>query len=250
MNQEYVKRSKDFDDYNNTNSFYSFHSQDQDFVSAADSRLKLDEANRVLREQGQRITVGPTLPQEQQPRVHVLRAAPAIIDEEPAAKRAKVQVTHVEAPTTAEAPSIQPPPGFEAQATAGASDDPFAAAGTVPLTKADSDATALLPEAEFAASLPKPEVTLQIRIPNDQTQIAWNFYGQIVAQISNVMSTVKMVKQELAKQHLNDMPVNKIQLKNPVTGTFLKDGLTLAALNLGPTASLELVPRARGGGRK
>jgi hypothetical protein len=165
---------------------------------------------------------------------------------EPLAKRPKVQVTTVEAPVVP--PPPPPPPGFENAAALAASEDPFAAAGTLPILKAPSGA--LLPEEEFAASLAKPEVTLQVRIPNDRTQIAWNFYGQIVAQTADVMSTVKTVKQELAKQHLNDMPINKIQLRNPATGAFMKDGLTLASLNIGPTATLELVPRARGGGRK
>jgi UDP-N-acetylglucosamine 2-epimerase len=185
-------------------------------------------------------------------------SAPTTGSVEPPAKRAKVQVTHVEAPTTTTtvaAPfASQPPPGFQDLAS---SEDPFAVAGTVPITSRTDEPTGggggggggdvLLPEAEFAASLPQPEVTLQIRIPSDQTQMAWNFYGQIISHSTNVMSTIKTVKQELSKQHLNDMPVNKIQLKIPETGVFAKDGLTLAALNLGPTARLELVPRARGG---
>ena len=220
-------------------------------MSEVDGRKKLEEANRVLRAQGQHAPLGPTLPQPQVSRTDLPRSAPTTGEVEPANKRAKVQVTHVEAPSVAEAPSVPPPPGFEGHSALAATEDPFAAAATAfAVQPTDSESAPLLPEAEFAASLSKPEVTLQIRIPNDRTQMAWNFYGQIVAQSANVMATIKTVKQELAQQHLNNMPANKIQLKNPSTGAFLKDSSTLAALNLGPTASLELVPRARGGGRK
>ena len=98
------------------------------------------------------------------------------------------------------------------------------------------------------ASLPRPEVTLQIRVPNDPAQMAWNFYGQIVSLTIHCMSTIKLVKEELSRQHLNQMPVNKVQLKLVTTGAFLnKNNATLAALNIGPTATLELVPKTRGG---
>ena len=103
----------------------------------------------------------------------------------------------------------------------------------------------LLPAAEFVKTLSKPEVTLQVRIPNDPAQMAWNFYGQIVSISVDVMLKVKAVKQELARVHLNGMPANKIQLKG-LSG-FLKDNVTLAALNIGPTATLDMIPKTRGG---
>ena len=106
----------------------------------------------------------------------------------------------------------------------------------------------ILSEADFAASLSKPEVTLQIRIPNDPAQMAWNFYGQILSLSVNVMSKIKDVKADLSRLHLNGMPVNKIQLKDPSSG-FLNNNQTLAALNIGPTATVELVPKTRGGRR-
>jgi hypothetical protein len=113
---------------------------------------------------------------------------------------------------------------------------------------ATSEPTAsLLSESEFAATLSTPEVTLQIRVPNDTTQMAWNFYGQIVSVTVSVMSKVKSFKQEISKSYLNDMPVNKMQFRSTTSGLFLKDNMTLAALNIGPTATLELVPRVRGG---
>ena len=98
------------------------------------------------------------------------------------------------------------------------------------------------------ATLPSPNVTLQIAVPNDATHMAWNFYGQIVPLQVPVTTTLKQVKQELSKRHLNGIPVNKIQLKMVTTGAFLNNNsASLAALNLGPTATLELLPKTRGG---
>jgi splicing factor 3A subunit 1 len=166
------------------------------------------------------------------------------------------KITMVEAPPlpTAVRRDVAPP-GFDALAmppidpTAAALDESFAAGGGESTSPAAAAAAAapLLSESEFAASLGSPEVTLQVRVPNDRTQVAWNFYGQTISQAVDVMSTVKDVKQRLSESHLNGVPANKIQLKSPATGAFLKDSMTLAALNIGPTASLELVPRARGG---
>lgn len=62
------------------------------------------------------------------------------------------------------------------------------------------------------------------------------------------MSKIKAVKEELAG-HLNNISVNKLQLKHATQG-FLKDSMTLAELNLGPLASLEMVPKTRGRGRR
>jgi hypothetical protein len=127
------------------------------------------------------------------------------------------------------------------------SGDPMAdAMSTANTMEGESTESNLIPEAEFAASLSKPEVTLQIRVPNDPAQMAWNFYGQILSMSVNVMSKVKDVKAELSRLHLNSMPANKIQFKDPKTG-FLKDSKTLASLNIGPTATVDLVPKTRGG---
>jgi len=102
----------------------------------------------------------------------------------------------------------------------------------------------LLPEAEFIKTLSKPEVLIQIRVPNDPANMAWNFYGQIVSVTVDVTSKIKAVKQEISRLHLNDMPINKIQLKS---SKFLKDNATLASLNIGPTATLELKAKTRAG---
>lgn len=106
--------------------------------------------------------------------------------------------------------------------------------------------SSVLSESEFMATLSKPEVTLQIRIPNDPSQMAWNFYGQILSMTVHAMTTVKDVKAKLSRTNLNEMPVNKMQLKDMKIG-FLKDSLTLASLNIGPAATLEMIPKTRGG---
>lgn len=87
-------------------------------------------------------------------------------------------------------------------------------------------------------------MSLAIQIPNDSSNSAWNFNGQSVPLSIDVMSKVKAVKSEL-QSHLGGMPTNKMQLKDEKSG-FLKDGMTLAHFNIGPTATLELVPKTRG----
>jgi hypothetical protein len=219
----------------------------------SDSKKRLAEANRVIREQGQG-PVGPALPAPMPPQQQPPYGPPPVLQGaagEPALKRPRVdKITTVEAPPMPNAPPRAPaPPGFETipliDPTAAALDDSFAGAGLA--STPPSAGAQLLSESDFAATLSQPEVTLQVRIPNDRTQMAWNFYGQIIPLSVDVMSTVKAVKERLSSTHLNAMPANKIQLKSVATGAFLKDSMTLAALNIGPTASLELVPRARGG---
>lgn len=212
-----------------------------------ESKKRLEDANRIIREQAQsQRTVGPTLPGQQ-------RKEPPSGSEEQPAKRPKVTYAPSVLPPPVTFVPVPPPPPPMAITI----EDPFATAvtGAQPLLTTPTAAAGLgpelIPEAEFAASLAKPEVTIQIRVPNDPSQMAWNFYGQIVSLTVNVMSPVKTVKGELSTAHLNGMPANKIQLKNPATGAFLKDTLTLAALNIGPSSTtLELVPRARGGKKK
>ena len=125
------------------------------------------------------------------------------------------------------------------------SGDPMADAG-LDTTATTTEEKKLLSEQDFVATLDKPEVTLQIRVPNDPTQMAWNFYGQLLSMTVDVMSVVKDVKSELSKTHLNGMPPNKILLKDP-NGGFLSNTKTLAALNVGPTATFELQLKRRGG---
>merc|ERR1712161_14442 len=111
----------------------------------------------------------------------------------------------------------------------------------------------LLSATDFIATLEgePPRVELQVRLPNDPAHQDWNFMGQTVtlSQI-DVTVTVKEVKKILSQSHLNGMPATKIQLKRGGGGgggVFLSNTATLAALNIGPTALLELKMKQRGG---
>lgn len=222
--------------------------QEQELLSKEkDSKKRLEEANRIIREQqtGQPVASGGGAGSSGK------TGAPAMdFAIEPAAKRARVDNVSPPPPpppmagaipvTRAVAPPVSAPvPAGEPQL----SGDPMADAGDVEIDGMESK---LIPAAEFAASLTKTDVTLQIRIPNDPSQMAWNFYGQILSMSVNVMSKVKTIKEELSRMHLNGMPANKIQFKATATG-FLKDNLTLADLNIGPSATVELIPKTRGG---
>ena len=220
-----------------------------------DAASRLKEANRVLREQSLHAStqVGPMLPGAGPP-----AAAPPPGQE--------VKPTHPPpsldgsmAPPDAKKPRVEvPPPPPPPPPPSSAIPTTYAQAPTEPSTEVNTDnfaetegsapsASELLPEAVFAQSLPRPNVTLQVRVPNEPSEMAWNFYGQIVSLSVDVMTKVKVVKQELSRLHLNNMPTNKIQLKSTEKGVFLKDSLSLAALNVGPTATLELLKKTRGG---
>jgi splicing factor 3A subunit 1 len=106
----------------------------------------------------------------------------------------------------------------------------------------------IMSEAEFAKSLSNSKIYLLIKIPNDPTYEAWNFNGQTISITVDVMTAVKDIKQQL-QSRLGGMPLNKMQLRSSNIG-FLKDNLSLAYFNIGPSNnSLELIPKIRGGRR-
>ena len=226
--------------------------QEQELLSKEkDSKKRLEEANRIIREQNYQQT-GQSVASAGAAGSSGKTGAPAMDSSiEPSAKR--VRVDNVSLPplppslaggaipvTRAVAPPPAPAPAPSGEP------DPMTDATMAGDTEIDGMESKLIPAAEFAASLSKPDVTLQIRIPNDPTQMAWNFYGQILSMSVNVTSKVKTIKEELSRLHLNGMPANKIQFKATTTG-FLKDNLTLADLNIGPSATVELIPKTRGG---
>jgi len=218
-----------------------------------DAKRRLEQANRVIREQANQLphslsttsTLGPTVSQPVEPDM----------------KRARLDgqfATNVPRPpppppppTTTIAQLPPPPPPAPAANPPKPSGIPMADALLDVFSKndAESEGTKLLSEADFIATLPRQEVTLQIRVPNDPTQMAWNFYGQILSLTLNARSTIKYVKTDLAQKHLNGMPINKMQLKDPGAGFYNNNDATLAALNIGPTATLELLAKTRGGRR-
>lgn len=228
--------------------------QEQELLSTQkDSKKRLEEANRIIREQTFQ-QPGQPVASAGAPGSSGKTGAPAMDSSiEPTAKRARVDNISLPPPpppmagaipvTRAVAPPVPAPaPAGEQQPAADSTADAMQAGDM----ENDGMESKLIPAAEFAASLSKPDVTLQIRIPNDPSQMAWNFYGQILPMCVNVMSKVKTIKEELSRSHLNGMPANKIQFKAATTG-FLKDNLTLADLNIGPSATVDLIPKTRGG---
>lgn len=143
-------------------------------------------------------------------------------------------------PTAIPTPTIDPvaaDPTENAEPAAGASD---------PAPEGEAEEKILVSAEEFIATLEEPVVELSIKIPNDITQQNWNFFGQtLVLEDVDVHSVVKDVKSLLSKKHLNGMPPNKIQLR--VDGKFLNNNTSLAALNIGPKATLEVKTKQRGG---
>mmetsp|Transcript_21967 Transcript_21967/g.54367 ORF Transcript_21967/g.54367 Transcript_21967/m.54367 type:complete len:693 (-) Transcript_21967:1084-3162(-) len=138
--------------------------------------------------------------------------------------------------------------GMAAEATPAITDPVQAAMDPPPMAAPPlAEEKKLLTADEFIATLGEnPVVELQIRIPNDAASQNWNFFGQTVTlERVNPRSSVKEIKEILSKQHLNNMPVNKIQIKS--TEKFLSNSTSLAALNIGPTAVLELKSKQRGG---
>lgn len=227
-----------------------------------DSKKRLNDANRLIREQAQQpqpqpfmaqaTAAGPSLPPPPPP------MAPDTMMPPPPAP----YMGHSEAALPLHSDGMAPPAkkprldattdGMPPPPVPGAIPPALAAPELVPPGLAPvpppiepPEPVEILSEEEFAASLGDPTVHLTIQIPDDASNAAWNFNGQVISLSVDVMSKVKVVKQEL-RSHLGGMPMNKIQLKSQSTG-FLKDSLSLAILNIGPNAALEMVPKTRGG---
>lgn len=236
-----------------------------EFDREMDPRKRLLEANRLLQQQAQH--AGPSLPL---PPPSAILAPPPDGMSPPSAKRTRIELPPIGIPLGMPPPSVPPgmppgmsnlvglssvlPPVMQPGATPGV--PPFMPPSVLPLpppfdpiytdlppTEDQSTEENLISEAEFAASLLGPNIQLEIQIPHEPTQMAWNFYGQTVSLNLPVMRTVKQVKDEL-RTHLNDIAINKMQLKSNLHG-FLKDNLSLAYYNLGPLVSLEMVPKTR-----
>jgi splicing factor 3A subunit 1 len=224
---------------------------DVDLATDTDSKKRrLDVANRVIREQAQLPPPGPTLPTYHPPESNLqpppLIAATGDAAISPLAKRARLEVT----------PPIPPPPSLPPPPTGMMPPPPPPNAAMMPPPglppdlgppppPGEPETRELLSESDFCASLQSPTVSLRIQFPEDPSASAWNFNGQVVTLMVDVMSKVKAVKMEL-QSHLGGMPTNKVQLKHEGTG-FLKDGVTLAHHNIGPSADLELILKTRGG---
>ena len=105
----------------------------------------------------------------------------------------------------------------------------------------------MLSESDFIATLTDPnDVPICVRVPHDPSSSHWNFNGQTIDIPAKATTTVKDLKGML-KEKLGGMPTNKMQLKHPSSGFMNKDGLSLAFFNVGPMATIDLVPKTRGG---
>ena len=224
-----------------------------EFDREMDPRKRLMEANRLLQQQAQQ--AGPRLP----PPVSLPPPVPDIMML-PDAKRARLELPPLPSGMPPAMPppiSLPPPPimrmggippdlppGVPPGMPPGVPPPPFdPTSGFPPPPEEIFSEDNLIPDTEFAATLPTPNIQLEILIPHDATQMAWNFYGQTVSLNVPVMGTIKQIKEEL-RTHLNDIAINKIQIKSNLHG-FLKDNLSMAYYNLGPLVSLEMVPKTR-----
>jgi splicing factor 3A subunit 1 len=213
-----------------------------------ESRKRL-EANAISNAELQMPQPLPTIATAVSPTNNVFpsHARPEVVA--PDAKRLKHEVTpaygQVQLPPILPftAPPPPPPPVAMPVATLPATSQPELEADqdTVPVET-------ILSEMDFAKSLSSPNVPILIRIPEDSTYAAWNFCGQTISITVDVMATIKDIKQQIQSQ-LGGMPPNKMQLRKSNIG-FLKDNLSLAYYNVGPSNnSLELLPKVRGGRR-
>lgn len=224
-----------------------------------DSEKRLMEANQLLKNQMQ----GPALPGVAQPPAAAGASMPppppppqpmaALPGDgmEPAAKRAKIEEPQMNvnpammpppappAPPAAIPGLPPPPPGMPPQF------DPNAAA--IPPAPPAPQQPAVLPEEDFIATLENPnEIYFCVVVPHDPSNSNWNFNGQTIDVTLSARSKIKDVK-EFLKGQLGGMPMNKMQLKHPVTGFMNKDALSLAHFNVGPGMTIDLVPKTRGG---
>ena len=178
-------------------------------------------------------------------------------EEAPEAKKPRLLDLPLPVGSFAVPPSFPPPPASAAPSEAPSASAPALALEPTPTPTETSEveqqeqtiasseeSNKLLSEDDFVASLPDSNVQLSIVVPNDENVQHWMFNGQTLAMSVDARHKVKMVKEEL-KLLLGGMPVNKMQLR--YDGTFLKDSLSLGVLNIGPLATLHLVPKTRGG---
>lgn len=105
----------------------------------------------------------------------------------------------------------------------------------------------LVPEEQFASMFPS-NVTVNVTVPSDSSAGPWGLAGQTLQIALSVRALGRELKEQLSVA-LEGMPVNKQQVRcrdRPELG-FLKDTQSLASLNIGQGAQLEMSVRSRGG---
>ncbi|KAL7514461.1 hypothetical protein ACHAXN_011719 [Cyclotella atomus] len=228
-----------------------------------DSEKRLMEANQIIRNQMQGPALPGVLPPPPAPGASMLppppppqMAAQPADGLEPAAKRAKIEeqpqmdinpdmMPPPPPPAPPAIPGLAPPVGIPPQFDPNAAAAAVAAAG-IPPSPAPPQQT-VLSEDDFIATLDNPnELYFCVVVPHDPSNSNWNFNGQTIDVTLTARSKIKEVK-EFLKEQLGGMPMNKMQLKHPVSGFMNKDALSLAHFNVGPGMTIDLVPKTRGG---
>mmetsp|Transcript_22718 Transcript_22718/g.25862 ORF Transcript_22718/g.25862 Transcript_22718/m.25862 type:complete len:502 (+) Transcript_22718:408-1913(+) len=215
-----------------------------------DAKRRLEEANRVIQENGQQ-PPGPMLQPVEEPLTKRPRIDQHLMMMLPPPPPAFPPMEGMPPPPPVHIAMPPPPPVFPAY---GLPPPPPPMLGVeiappiVPGAPMIPNMEELLDEDEFKASLDSTTVTLEISIPKDTTN-SWNFNGQTESLQVDVMTKIKAVKEKLSDEHLNKVNTNKLQLRHSALA-FLKDTMSLAELNLGGVVSLELIPKTRGRSKK
>ena len=101
---------------------------------------------------------------------------------------------------------------------------------------------------EFASRYDGP-INVNVNLPSDKSNEAWNLNGQTISISIDVRKSVKELREAITAM-LSDskMPTSKFQLKDLKSNAFLKDVASLAEMNIGHDyGHLELSLKSRGG---
>ena len=112
-----------------------------------------------------------------------------------------------------------------------------------PGKRARSDESMVVSAEEFASRYPHP-ITIFVSTPLDATNPAWALTGESVT-ISSLSVTMSIKDLKEVVTSMIGIPTSKFQLKATDSTTFFKDSQTLAELNLGDQARVELSVKTR-----
>lgn len=112
-----------------------------------------------------------------------------------------------------------------------------------PGKRARNDDSMIVSAEEFASRYPHP-ITVFVSTPLDNTNPAWSLTGELVNVPSvSVTMSIKDLKEMVTS--IIGIPTSKFQLKATDSTTFFKDLQTLAELNLGDQARVDLSVKTR-----
>ena len=112
-----------------------------------------------------------------------------------------------------------------------------------PGKRARNEESMVVSAEEFASRYPHP-ITIYVSTPLDTSNPTWALTGESIAIPSvSVTMTIKDLKEVVTS--MIGIPTSKFQLKATDSTTFFKDSQTLAELNLGDQARVELSVKTR-----